>query len=77
MAVYTILEILIIINILLSAAAAWYASRPRTITLVEKETSNGVSRTAILTPSGTFVVPEKRDAVSNSDEELWNVENGQ
>lgn len=68
------MEILVIsiANTLILLWVAYLTRKPKTIEIREKiGPEKELRKTAIYTPSGAFVVPEKRAPVYNDDESLY------
>ena len=63
--------ILISFNVAIRLVALYFTLRPKNIKIVDKSTDKEVHKTAVMTPSGVFVVPKKRAPVYNTDEDLW------
>ena len=60
-----------ICNLVISFFILWYTLKPRAITIKEKTGGDReLTKEAIMTPAGVFVVPEKRDPIYNDDESL-------
>lgn len=60
------------VNTLLLLLLLLMQLRPKKVTIRgSQQKKDGISGIGVMTPTGVIVVPEKRDAVSNSDEDLW------
>lgn len=63
------------VTLVISLMILWYTLKPRAIQIIERKGSDReLRKQAIITPSGTFVVPEKRAPVINDDEALYDRE---